>query len=55
MEIEKPNKIGRIEDMMPEYFTLHLIDLGEARHDKNVGLWKSSNEVIEDQLENLKL
>ena len=55
MEVEKPNKIGRIEDMTPKDFTLHSIDLGEARHDTKVGLWRSSNEVIEEQLENLKL
>ena len=55
MEIAKPNKAGRIEDMTPEDFTLHSIDLGEARHDTKVGLWRSSNEVIEEQLESLKL
>ena len=55
MEIAKPNKAGRIEDMMPEDFTLHSIDLGEARHDTKVGLSRSSNEVIEEQLESLKL
>ena len=55
MEIAKPNKVGRIEDMMPDDFTLHSIDLGEARHDTKVGLWRSSNEVIEAQLESLKL
>ena len=55
MEIAKPNKAGRIEDMTPKDFTLHSIDLGEARHDTKVGLWKSGNEVIEEQLENLKL
>ncbi len=52
MEVEKPNNAGRIEDMMPEDFTLHSIDLGEARHDTKIGLWKSGNEVIEEQLEN---
>ena len=36
-------------------FTLHSMDLGEARHDTKVGLWKLTNEVIESQLENLKL
>ena len=41
--------------MTLEDFTLHSIDLGEARHDTKVGLWRSSNEVIEEQLENLKL
>ena len=55
MEVAKPNKAGRIEDMTPEDFTLHSIDLGEARHDTKVGLWRSSNEVIEEQLESLKL
>ena len=55
MEVEKPNKIGRIEDMMPADLTLHSINLGEAMHDTKVGLWRSSNEVIEEQLENLKL
>ena len=55
MEIAKPNKAGRIEDMTPKDFTLHSIDLGEAKHDTKVGLWKSGNEVIEEQLENLKL
>ena len=55
MEVAKPNKAGIIENMTPEDFTLHSIDLGEARHDTKVGLWKSNNEVIEDQLENLKL
>ena len=55
MEVAKPNKIGRIEDMTPEDFTLHSIDLGEARHDTKVGLWRSSNEVTQEQLESLKL
>ena len=55
MEVVKPNKVGRIEDMMLEDFTLHSIDLGEARHDTKVGLWKLGNEVIEEKLENLKL
>ena len=47
MEIAKPNKEGRIKDMMTNGFTLHSIDLGEARNDTKVGLWRSSNEVIE--------
>ncbi len=55
MEIAKPNKGGQIEDMMAEDFTLHSVDLGEARHDTKVGLWKSTNEVIEGKLESLKL
>ena len=55
IEIAKPNKAGRIEDMTPDDFSLHSIDLGEARHDMKVGLWRSSNEVIEEQLESLKL
>ena len=55
MEIAKPNKGGRIKDMTANDFTLHLVDLGEARHDTKVGLWRSSNEVIEGQLESLKL
>ena len=55
MDVVKPNKLGRIEDMSPDDFTLHSIDLGEARHDTKVGLWRSSNEVIEEQLESLKL
>ena len=41
--------------MTPEDFTLHSIDLGEARHDTKVGLWRSGNEIIEGQLESLKL
>ena len=55
MEVAKPNKEGRIEDMTPEDFTLYSIDLGEARHDTKVGLWKSTNEVIENQLASSKL
>ena len=54
MEVAKPNKEGRVEDMTPEDFTLHSIDLGEARHDTKVSLWKSTNKVIESQLESLK-
>ena len=54
MEIAKPNKEERIEDMTTDDFTLHSIDLGEARHDTKVGMWKSTNEVIEGQLESLK-
>jgi hypothetical protein len=54
MEVAKPNKEGRLEDMAIDDFTLHSIDLGEARHDTKVGLWKSTNEVIEEQLESLK-
>lgn len=38
-----------------DYFTMHLVDLEEARHDTKVSLWKSTNEVIEGQLESLKL
>ena len=38
VEVAKPNKAGRIEDMTPADFTLHSIDLGEARHDTKVGL-----------------
>ena len=55
MEVAKPKKAERIEDLTPADFTLHSIDLGEARHDTKVGLWRSSNEVIEEQLENLKV
>ena len=55
MEIAKLNKVGRIEYMSLDDFTLHSIDLGEARHDTKVCLWISSNEVIEGQLESLKL
>ena len=54
MEVAKPNKEGRIKDMTLDDFTLHSIDLGEARHDTKVGLWKLTNEVIESQLESLK-
>ena len=54
MEIAKPNKGGRIEDMTIDDFTLHSVDLGEARNDTKVGLWKLTNEVIEGQLESLK-
>lgn len=38
MEIEKPNKVGRIEYMSLDDFTLHSIDLGEAGHNTKVGL-----------------
>jgi hypothetical protein len=41
--------------MTPEDFTLYSIDLGEARHDTKVGLWRSCNKIIENQLEDLKL
>ena len=41
--------------MTADDFTLHSMDLGEARHDTKVGLWKSTNEAIEGQLESLKL
>ena len=44
-----------MEEMTPEDFTLHSIDLREARHDTKVGLWRSGNEIIENQLEDLKL
>ena len=54
MEIAKLTKEGRIEDMSTDNFSLHSVDLGEARHDTKVGLWMSKNEVIEGQLESLK-
>ena len=54
MEIAKPNKGVRIEDMIANDFTLHSVDLGEAKHDTKVSLWKSTNEVIVGQLESLK-
>jgi tellurite resistance-related uncharacterized protein len=55
MEIEKPTKEGRIEDMSIEDFALHSVDLKEVRHDTKVGLWKLTNDVIEGQLKSLKL
>ena len=54
MEFSKPNKDGRIKDMTPDDFTLHSIDLSQARHDTKVGLWKLTNVVTESQLESLK-
>ena len=47
MEIAKLNKGGRIKDMITDDFTLHLVDLGEAKHDTKIGLWRSSIELIE--------
>ena len=55
MEIAKPNKEGRIEDMTIDNFTMHSVGLGEAKNYTKVGLWKSTNEVIKGQLESLKL
>ena len=55
MEIAKPTKEGRIKDMSMDDFSLHSMDLREVRHDTKVGLWKSTNDVIEGQLESLKL
>ena len=55
MEIAKPTKEGRIEDMSVDDFSLHSMDLGEVRHDTEVFLWKSMNAVIEGQPEILKL
>ena len=55
MEIAKPNKEGRIKDMTTDDFTMHSVDLGEARHDTKFSLWKSTNELIKGQLESLKL
>ena len=55
MEIAKPTKDGRIEDLTTTNFTLQSLDLREVRHDTKVGLWKSTNEVIEEELEGLKL
>ena len=43
MEIAKPNKVGRVEDMMPNDFTLHSIDLGEGRHDTK---WAYGDQVM---------
>ena len=55
MEITKPAKDGSIEDLTTIDFMLQSLDLGEVRHDTKVGLWKSTNEVIEEELEGLKL
>lgn len=55
MKIAKPTKKGRIKDMFVEDFTFHSIDLEEVRHETKLGLWKSTNDVIEGQLERLKL
>ena len=46
MEIEKPMKEGRIQDMTIDDFTMHSIDLKEAIHNIKVSLWKSINKVI---------
>jgi len=50
MEIAKPSEVGKIEDMNPKYFTLHSIDLGEARYDTKVGLWTLGNEMIKKSI-----
>lgn len=41
--------------MSADDFPLHFVGLREVRHDTKVGLWKSTNDVIEGQLERLKL
>ena len=55
MEIAKPTKEARIEDMSIEDFTLYSMDLREVRHDTKVGLWNRTSDVIEGQLKSLKL
>ena len=47
MEIANINKGGRIKDSITDDFTLHSVDLGEAKDDTKVFLWRSSNEIIE--------
>lgn len=55
MEIAKPTKEGRIEEMFTEDFSLHSVDLKEVRHNTKVGLWKLTTNVIEGKIESLKL
>jgi hypothetical protein len=55
VEVAKPVKEGRIEDLSSNDFELQSIDLGEMRHDTKVDLWKSTTIVIEEELEELKM
>ena len=50
MEITKPTKEGRIEDLTINEFTLEPPNLGEFRNDTKMGLWRETNEVIEEEL-----
>jgi hypothetical protein len=55
VEIAKPTKDDRIEDLSSNDFELQSVDLEEAQHDTKVDLWKSTTIVIEEELEDLKL
>ena len=55
MEISKPTREERIEYLTMTNFEVQSLDLDEAIHDTKVGLWKVTNEIIEEELEHLKL
>ena len=55
IEVAKPTREARVEDMTSADFEIQSIDLGEARHDTKVDLWKATTEVFYEELEEMKL
>ena len=55
MEIAKPTKEARVEDLTIADFEIQFINLGKFQHEMKVDLWKATTKVSEEELEELKL
>ena len=54
IEIAKPQKEGRFHELSKDDFQIRTLDLGILVHESMVNMWKSTNEKIEDKLEELR-
>lgn len=54
VEIVKPQKEGRFHEPSKDYFQNETLDLGILVHEFMVNMWKSTNEKIEEKLEELR-
>lgn len=54
VEITEPQKEGKFHELSSYEFQIRIVDLGIHVHDSMVNMWKSTNEKIEDRLEDLR-
>lgn len=55
MKIVEPLREGKIQDMVPTYFHMKIIDIGQLMHNTMVNIWRTTNTKINDTLEEFKL
>ena len=54
VEIAKPQKEGKFYELSNDEFQIRIVDLSILVHDSMVNIWKSTNEKIEDKMEEIR-